>query len=281
MFSASTALLAFLLGIFGAIIGGTQTFIMTGIAGLFFYALQAVGVTSDFISETLLNTVFLPAIIFNAASVSTAFAHKRGYEVKGYDVTHSLLFTHDPLVMLMAGVGGLVGYLVFTFARVIGLPADQGSFSVILVGVLTRLALGEGHWVNPNATAYYKKEGVRYWVFQLINGIAVCGVTAIVLSHVPPEFYTIGFSISAALLLLQTYDREGLTYPTTHHETLVVGYAMAATGGNVMLSIVFGLISNLIFLLFARYFNEDCDTHIDPPAVAIEICSLVLFTAFA
>ena len=98
------------------------------------------------------------------------------------------------------------------------------------------------------------------------------------LSQVPPEFYTVGFSISAALLLLQSYDRQGLTYPTTHHETLIVGYAMAATGGNVVVSVLFGMLSNLIYLLFARYFNERCDTHIDPPAVAIEICSLILWT---
>jgi hypothetical protein len=280
MFSAEAALLSFLLGIVGAIIGGTQTFIMTGVAGLFFYALQAAGVSSPFISETLLNTVFLPAIIFNSATVASAVAAKRGYDIKGYDVTHSLLFTHDPWVMLLAGLGGLAGYLVFTFARVIGMPADQGSFSVITIGVLTRLLLGNGHWKNHNATAYYREQGVRYWVFQLINAVGVCGVMAIVLSKVPPEFYNVGFSISAAMLLLHSYDREGKTYPTTHHETLVVGYAMAATGGNVLLSIVFGMIANLIFLLFARYFNEDCDTHIDPPAVAIFACSLVLFTLF-
>ena len=278
MFDASTTLLAFLLGIVGAIIGGTQTFIMTGVVGLFIYALQAAGVASEFMSETLLNTVFLPAIIFNAATVSTAFAHKRGYDIAGADVTHSLLFTHDPLVMLMAGFGGLAGYLVFSFARAIGLPADQGSFSVILLGVATRLRVGAGRWVNPEATAYYRREGLRYWAFQLVNGVAVCGVTAIVLSHVTPAFYSIGFSISAALLLLQSYDREGLTYPTTHHETLTVGYAMAATGGNVVASMCFGLLANVIYLLFARYCNENCDTHIDPPAVAIEVVSLILWT---
>ena len=58
----------------------------------------------------------------------------------------------------------------------------------------------------------------------------------------------------------------------------IVGYAMAATGGNVVVSVLFGMLSNLIYLLFARYFNERCDTHIDPPAVAIEICSLILWT---
>ncbi len=279
MFSASTALLAFLIGIVGCIFGGTQTFIVTGFVGLFVYALQAVGIQSEFLSETLMNTVFLPAIIFNAASVSTAYA-ARSYDIEGWDINHSLLFTHDPIVSLMGGFGGLIGYLVFTFARMVNLPADQGSFSVILVGVLTRLLLGHGHWTNPNATAYYQKEGPRYWAFQLVNAIGICGLTAMVLSQVDPAFYNIVFNISAALILLSIFDQQRRTYPTTHHETLVVAYAMAATGGNVVLSAGFGMLANLIYLLFARYFNENCDTHIDPPAVAIEICSLILWTCF-
>lgn len=279
MFSASTALLAFFVGIVGCIFGGTQTFIVTGFVGLFIYALQAVGIQSPFLTETLLNTVFLPAIIFNAASVSTAYAAKH-YDIEGWDVNHSLLFTHDPIVSLMGGLGGVIGYIVFAFARGIGLPADQGSFSVILVGVLTRLLLGNGHWTNPNATAYYKKEGARYWAFQLVNALGICGLTALVLEQMDPAFYNIVFNISAALILLSGFDQQRRTYPTTHHETLVVAYAMAATGADVVLSIAFGMLSNLIYLLFARYFNENCDTHIDPPAVAIEICSLILFTCF-
>lgn len=281
MFSATTAALAFGLGIIGAILGGTQAFISTGIVGLFVYAIMAAGGGSVFLTDVLLNTVFLPAIIFNAASVSTAFAARRGYEVDGWDVTHSMLFTHDPLVMLMAGLGGLLGYLVFATSQALGIPADAGAVSTVVVGVATRALLGHGHWVNPNATAYYREAGVRYWLFQLINAIAICGVTAILLSQVDPAFYSVGFSVSAAVILLQTYDRDGLTYPTTHHETLIVGYAMAATGGNVVASVLFGMLSNLIYLLFARYCNERCDTHIDPPAVAILICSLILWTVVA
>ena len=154
MFSVTTAALSFFLGIVGAIIGGTQAFIMVGVAGLFIYALQAAGVSSAFLTDTLLNTVFLPAIIFNAATVSTALAAKRGHKIDGWDVTHSLLFTHDPVVMFTAGLGGLAGYLVFVLAQMLNIPADQGSFSVIIIGVLTRLVLGDGHWKNPNATAY-------------------------------------------------------------------------------------------------------------------------------
>ena len=279
MFSMSTALLAFCVGIVGAIFGGTQNFILTGFAGIFIYLLKAAGVESAFLTDTLLNTVFLPAIIFNAATVSTAYAARK-YPIEGWAVTHSLLFTHDPLVSLMAGVGGLAGYLVFVLAQMLNLPMDQGSFSVIVIGILTRLVFGHGHWINPNATAYYQKEGVRYWAFQLVNAIGVCGLTAIALSYVPAEFYNVAFSISAAAILLSGFDEDRRTYPTTHHETMVIAYAMAATGANVVVSMLFGMLSNVIFLLFARYCNEECDTHIDPPAVAIGVCSLILFTLF-
>ena len=121
---------------------------------------------------------------------------------------------------------------------------------------------------------------MRYWVFQFVNALGICGLTALVLQQMEPAFYNIVFNVSAALILLSGFDTQRRTYPTTHHETLVVAYAMAATGANVVLSIVFGMLANLIYLLFARYFNERCDTHIDPPAVAIEICSLILFTLF-
>lgn len=275
MFTLEACTLAFMLGIVGAIIGGTQTFIAVGFAGICVFALKAAGVESAFLTDMLLGRVFLPCIIFNAASVSSAFAARRGYKIKGWDVTHSLIFTHDPFVMLMAGLGGLVGYLVYAAAIALGLPGDAGALSTLVVAFATRALLGRGHWVNHEATDYYRKQGARYWVFQTINALAICGVTAIVLSQVDPAYYTIGLYVSALLMLLQTMDRDSLTYPTTHHETLTVGYALAATG-NVVVAIIFGMLANLIYLLFARYFNEGCDTHIDPPSVAILACSLLL-----
>lgn len=276
MFSLEACLLSLLLGIVGAIIGGTQTFIAVGFAGIMVFALKAAGVESTFLTDVLMGRVFLPCVVFNAASVSSAFAARRGYKINGWDVTHSLIFTHDPTVMLMAGLGGLVGYLIYALALTVGLPADAGALSTIVVGVLTRALLGHGHWVNHAAMAYYREQGARYWVFQTINAVAICGVTAAVLSQVDPAYYTIGMYVSAMLMLLQTMDRDSLTYPTTHHETLTVGYALAATG-NPMTAALFGMLANYIYLLFARYFNEGCDTHIDPPSVAILICSLILF----
>lgn len=279
MVDLETGLLSFLLGVIGSILGGTQAFIGVGFAGIMVFVLKAAGMESTFLTDMLLGKVLLPCIVFNAATVSSAYAAHRGYAIKGWDVSHSLLFTHDPLVFLVSGIGGLAGYLAYAAASVLGIPADAGAISILVVGFATRFLFGKGHWLNHNANEYYCTQGVRYWVFQIICSISVCGVTAVVLEQAGSAYYTIGLYISALLLLLQTVDRDSLTYPTTHHMTLTVGYGLMATG-NIAVAILFGVASNILYLLFARYFNEGCDTHIDPPSVAILVCSLILFTAF-
>lgn len=74
--------------------------------------------------------------------------------------------------------------------------------------------------------------------------------------------------------------RSGQKVPTTHQITNRADVIMGLTGGNVVLSVAFALLPNVIYLLFAKYFNEECSTHIDPPAVAIEIVTLALGLLF-
>ena len=53
---------------------------------------------------------------------------------------------------------------------------------------------------------------------------------------------------------------------------------MAQTG-NIIIAVVFGVIAHFIGLILACAYT-DCGTHIDPPAVAIATCSLIIFTLF-
>lgn len=82
-------------------------------------------------------------------------------------------------------------------------------------------------------------------------------------------------------LLVIIFNHCGIdtTFPATHHTTLVAGYAIAQAG-NILIAIAFGVIAHFVGLLFGMVFNTDCGTHVDPPAVAIAICSLILFTLF-
>lgn len=278
-FDPFMAAFSFGVGILGAMFGGIQTFICTGFAGIVVYILKAAGVEPTLLGDSVLNTLLLPAIIFNGSAVATAAAARRYPQIKGWDITRSLIFTHDPLVMLVGGVAGMGGYLLFSLLTHIGLPADAGSVSIVIFGVVTRLTLSTGRKWNPGATAYYRKEGVRYWVFQTINCLAVAVVFAFILHEAGPQFYGVGFSISA-LLLIFGYAGDGQKVPTTHQITNIVGVTLGLTGGNMILAVVFGLIANTIYLVFSKYFNEDCSTHIDGPAVGIAATTLLLNIIF-
>lgn len=278
-FDPFMAVFSFGVGILGAMFGGIQTFICTGFAGIVVYILKAAGIEPTLLGDSVLNTLLLPAIIFNGSAVATAAAARRYPQIKGWDITRSLIFTHDPLVMLVGGAAGMGGYLLFSLLTHIGLPADAGSVSIVVFGVITRLTLSTGRKWNPDATAYYREEGVRYWIFQTINCLAVATVFAFILHEAGPQFYGVGFSISA-LLLIFGYAGDGQKVPTTHQITNIVGVTLGLTGGNMILAILFGLLANTIYLVFSKYFNEDCSTHIDGPAVGIAVTTLLLNLIF-
>ena len=278
-FDPFMAVFSFGVGILGAMFGGIQTFICTGFAGIVVYILKAAGVEPTLLGDSVLNTLLLPAIIFNGSAVATAAAARKYPQIKGWDITRSLIFTHDPLVMLVGGAAGMGGYLLFSLLTYIGLPADAGSVSIVVVGVITLLTLSTGRKWNPDATAYYREEGVRYWVFQTLNCLAVATVFAFILHEAGPQFYGVGFSISA-LLLIFGYAGDGQKVPTTHQITNIVGVTLGLTGGNIILAILFGLLANTIYLVFSKYFNEDCSTHIDGPAVGIAVTTLLLNLIF-
>lgn len=271
---------SFCVGILGAMFGGTQTFICTGFAGVVVYTLKAAGVEPTLLGDSVLNTLLLPAIIFNGSAVATAVAAKKyPGQLEGWDITRSLIFLHDTGIMLVGGAAGAIGYLLFSLFSYLGFPTDAGALSIIVLGAITRLTLSTGRTWNPDATTYYQEQGWQYWLFQTVNCLAVAFVFAFILCEAGPEFYGVGFSISA-LLLIFGYAGGGQKVPTTHQITSVVGTALAVTGGNIIVAVIFALIANHSYLLFAKYFNEDCSTHLDPPAVGIVVGTLLLTLIF-
>lgn len=271
---------SFGVGILGAMLGGVQTFICTGFAGIVVYTLKAAGVEPTLLGDSVLNTLLLPAIIFNGSAIATAVAaRKYPDQIKGWDITRSLIFLHDTGVMLVGGLAGAAGYLLFSLLSYIHIPTDAGATSMIIFGIICRLTLSNGRKWNPDATEYYREQGWQYWVFQTVNCLAVAMVFGFILREAGPEYYGVGFSISAVLLLFG-YAGDGQKVPTTHQITSIVGTALALTGGNIIIAAAFALIGNHIYLVFAKYFNEDCSTHIDPPAVGILVGTLLLNLIF-
>lgn len=271
-------LIAMAAGGLGALIGGTQTFIMTGFVGIISAVFVAVGQGSAFFDTQVVNQMFLPAIIFNGDVVATAYAAKH-YDIRGHETNRSLAFTKDSKVILMGCLGGLLGFLVYSLAVYLKLPCDQGSVAVILVGILTRVLLGQERKINPDGLKFIEGDGTpdsdggaSVWSFHIL--MALIAGLAMGYFVKATQLYTIGFSISAVTLIFGLTDPH---FPATHHITLVAGYCVQATG-NVFTGAMFAIIAELINLVFGEIFNNECGTHLDPPAVAIFICSLIIFT---
>ena len=266
-------ILALLAGAAGALIGGTQTFIITGFVGIISYVLQACGVDVTFFDNYVLNMFFLPCIIFNGACVATAYSAFY-HDIRGFQTNKSLAFTNDIKVLFMGSLGGLLGYAIYAIANHLKLPMDTGALSVLTIGLLLRFFLNKEQKYNPTKLKHHQSMPINEWMFQLVMGIVISFAMAYFAYH--SKLYTIGFSISALSLIFGLSDS---AFPATHHTTLVAGYAVMQTG-NIAMGIIFGVISHMINYFFSEICNVECGTHVDGPAVAIAICSLVLFMFF-
>lgn len=268
------AILAFLAGVLGTILGGTQTFVCTGLIGIIVSILSLLHIHIPLLSDVILNIIFLPCIIFNGAGAATAYAALH-HPIKGTQTDTSLLFTKDYKVFLCGGLFGLLGYLLFSLFSAFQLPMDIGALVVVIVGVIGRLLFNKsGQYMNKKGFTPTRQATINLFTFQIIFAIIISLLTIGIVNIT--QMTAIGFYISAfSLIIALKYPR----FPATHHISMVVGYAFMQTG-NILLSVIFGIIAHLIMTIFGITFNVDCGTHIDPPAVAIGSLSLIIFTLF-
>ncbi len=265
--------LAFFSGALGSMIGGTASFVMTGFIGILSVVLAASGVNVTLFNDQFLNLVFMPCVCFNGACAAMAYsANVKHYGNNGADGNRSMYFTQDPTVLLVGGIFGVIGYSIYTLLTYLGFPADQGAVSVMTVGFIVRFLFGTHKWKNRNANIIFRKEVRKLWPFQICFAAVVAYVVAYFVDLT--GLTSIGFSVSALSLIFAFSHPD---FPATHHISMVAGYAVMQTG-NIFIAVLFGILAQLIFILFTQYFNTDLDTHIDGPAVAIATCSLIIFT---
>ena len=270
----TSILLAAGAGVIGTLTGGMEAFIIYGFILIFQTAMTSCGIELPFFSQYVSGLFFMPCVMFSATVPATGLAAMRKHDINAWEIGRSLAFTNDPLILLIGAVTGVAGYLIFMGAEYLHLPLDTGSFSVVAVALIARLAFK--HKKHFNKAAVYVFRSGKRWVFQMIIAAVVSAVTAYFYQQT--GILTIGFMMSAALLLLQLFQRTQF-FPTTHHITMVSALAMAATG-NIFIAMGFGMLAEIIFTLFAGFFNMGCGTHIDPPAVTILFCSFIIAVFF-
>ncbi len=306
-FELGILLAAFGAGVFGAAIGGLPAFILTGIAVLVAFGAGLGGASFDVLGLIAFGPITGPHVTFVAGVAAAAFAARRGDIEDGKDILTPLAGLGDPLPLLVGGIFGAGGYTLQVLLMNL-IPPYQTAFYptyidviavVVTIGaIVTRLMFGKtGIFGDLNDEARergrFSTGGERVWlayqegflqasVVGLGAGLFAAWAAVTIAAFDPallPFGVLLGYGVSATALVFLQF---GFSVPVTHHMTLpasVAAVGVVVAGGPPIVAIlvgaVAGILGALLGELFSRLFQIHGDTHIDPPANAIIVMSVV------
>lgn len=302
----TTLIAAFGGGVFGALIGGTTAFIFTGLLGLIGIAIILGGGGDFVLNEVALGVFFGPHVAFVGAVAASAYlGRKKTRELKkaglpsgldaqqiysheyddykidrdlisklvdGADINTPLFKSNNPMALIIAGLFGVAGHsLNYFFANILELPIDTIALNVLIFGLLCRFLFGSSGLVGryPKGESRFAPV-TKSLLFTIIWAFGLSAVTGYIVLEL--EIETIGFVISATSLIFTYF---GLSFPVSHHVTMVTGFA-AITFGNIWLPILFGILAAVSGDYTQRAINTHVDTHIDMPGTIIALWSFVI-----
>ncbi len=290
---AITLVAAFGGGVFGALIGGTTAFIFTGILALTGIVIAVSGGGNIILTQVAFGPFFGPHIAFVGGVAAAAYVGRKNAvekqaaeeeavsagtlpDVNGADTTIPLFKIKDPVMLLVGGVFGILGYLLNDFySLTFNLPTlariDTIALTVATFGVICRLVFGRSGLTGafPENERRFNFTGTVL-MFNAIWGFALSAVVAyaVILLNIS----SFGFAISAVSLIFLYF---GLEFPVSHHVSMVAGYAALAFG-NVWIAAVFGILAVITGEYVQRFVNTHVDTHLDMPAIIIASWSFVI-----
>lgn len=269
---------AFAGGVIGAAIGALPAFIFTGIMVIAGEAARIAGIvsleegaglgTTGITAQIAFGAFFGPHIAFAGGAAASAYAAKQGYMEPGFgggwgyhDGKNILIaFGTRNDVLLVGGLFGILGYIVFYISDFVAAPWDPIAFGVVVSALVHRLALGydaigtvrgDG-WLDLSGfdrEDSYTTDGtggkpterlkVEPWLpwFREWTGVAFNGIAFGILGGF--TFWGTGspylaFGISAASLMFlnlgieEDFGAFQLKFPVTHHITLPASTAPMA-----------------------------------------------------
>lgn len=273
-------LLAFFGGIFGAVFGGATVFIIFGFFGLVGIALVVSTGSDVFLNTIALSPIFSPEISFAGAVAAAAYwgkvtrdkaASDSGVEIfDGSNIFAPLVSTNNVNVLLVGGVFGVLGYTITSLLNGAGFPADNIAVGVVVTNILARLLFGGSLTsqlpIEVNKIELFTKPIVFNIIWSFALAVVIGGIVDVI------QIPLFGFVLGAFVLI---FIAAGVNIPMIHHVALIAGIAML-TFGNIWMAGVFGVIASLLCDFIGIHLNAKVQSHIDPPAAAIIILSLVL-----
>lgn len=286
---------AFCGGAFGAMLGGSAAFALTGVFCAISMAALIGGADAAFLHTAVsFGPMMLPAVSYAAGATSAHYARWRGYLPygEGRNTDRALWTLGKPDVILFGGCVGALGWVLNSLMSRIGLGAIMDTSAAYIWFITLTLKIVLDHEVFSKMDADSARLGrfhrqARSWQpcmtrpfdMVLCSGViagfaAFC--TAEVLASENELFRQYGtflpFTVSCVVLVLG----QGKTkVPTTHHITICASYAMAA-GGNIGWGVLAGVAVHIAGDFLGRVFHVHGDVYICPAAMSIVVVSLLV-----
>lgn len=276
---------AFCSGAFGAMMGASGAFVMTGCMCVVGMAALFGGAGGDFIHNCLtFGPMMLPAVTFEGGAAAAHYARWRGYVPygQGKNIEPALINLHKPDVLLFGGFIGMIGYAISTGLGLLGLgdALDTSATAIMLIALTLKLVFDHDPLGKPEGSISRYSRKAPAWQDTmtqpvdmvlhglLIGGMASCCVSEVLASENPlvaQYGIFLPFGFSSIVLLLNLGSTRA---PTTHHITLCAAYAMAA-GGSIAWGIIAAILAVIASDFLGRTFHLYGDGFVCPAAMSI------------
>lgn len=279
-FSIQDFLMSFAGGIFGAAIGAFPVWVLCGLAVLIGATLNMTIGDGRFMEFVAWGFFLGPHTSFAGGTAAAAYAAKKGLLSSGRDISSSLVGLNNPKVLLVGGIFGALGYILYWLIMFIPDYGDLPWTNTIALAVILNMAIVRFIFGKTGLFGTIKQGDTRWrasgdsgWIsYQsspmqlLLLGIAIA-VPAAFFTKILPGSSGLVFGFVTFLLVFMLF---GYKVPVTHHIALSASM-VAATTGSVVWGIIFGILAAYIGEYAAALFVSHADTHIDPPTTALVI----------
>lgn len=263
-------LLAFGGGVLGSAVGAFEIIVF------FAWVLLISTVSGNTVvtNEVAFGVYLAPYVAFAGGVGAAAYAGRKKLIPTGADITVPLFKLQNPVVLIVGGIFGSIGYLFFILLQYLQIKVDFGALIILVLAVVSRLMFGKTGLLGK----YKGTEKRKYFVdknlfFTTIVFHAPVALLASYFDLLTGNVF-LGFAISVSILV---FFLAGFEIPPTHHVTMIAGYAAVATQ-NILIGMIAGVIAGILCDIVEKTINSYQDSHIDPPATVIAFLSFIILT---
>lgn len=280
-------------GVFGASIGALPGFILTGVVAIIGGIASVAAPGADYVTYMAFGSFLGPHVCFAGGVAAAAYAKKIGATENGADIATSCNGYGNPSILAVGGVFGVIGYIIaavvaFVFGGLIpNVFTDNPGMTVFISGCIARLAFGKrGLLSDASVRAPLSKGGAlgNMLIMSIAYSLVVSGVYVVLAGSVEDvailgSYHVVIFGLAAVSLV---FAEIGQPLYGWHHigiisaEAAMAGYAMGGAGMAMILGLVMGLVAGILQDFETCFMNSDVDSHIDGPAFAIFISTIII-----